>query len=223
MSSNHTPTAVSHKSAPPSITIDKTTDSGLPELLLDGATTDNNPTTASSSNNDNDDDDEDDRERERDKDLEDVITYRGIYLPTLTNRFKEKRLETAYQRYACRQRQKSLVIVNFIDLVVKIVTLTLTLTLSLNNAARRNKPSLQFPEDDGYNGGECSELDSFNRCLPRSSDSNNINNDKDKPFGLNPHVTTIIIWTGISAAANVILGTLAWWKRFGKLRSWGVF
>src|SRR5271156_1795368 len=29
----------------------------------------------------------------RQKDLDDVITYRGIYLPTLTNRFKEKKLE----------------------------------------------------------------------------------------------------------------------------------
>lgn len=34
---------------------------------------------------------------------ENVSIYRGIYLPTLSNRFKEKKLETAYQRYACRQ------------------------------------------------------------------------------------------------------------------------
>lgn len=33
----------------------------------------------------------------------DALTYRGIYLPTLTNRFRDKKLETAYQRYACRQ------------------------------------------------------------------------------------------------------------------------
>jgi len=33
----------------------------------------------------------------------DALTYRGIYLPTLTNRFNDKKLETAYQRYACRQ------------------------------------------------------------------------------------------------------------------------
>lgn len=32
-----------------------------------------------------------------------VFTYRGIYLPTLTSRFSDKKLETAYQRYACRQ------------------------------------------------------------------------------------------------------------------------
>ena len=40
----------------------------------------------------------DDEDGERD-----ATTYHGIYLPTLTNRFKEKKLETAYQRYACRQ------------------------------------------------------------------------------------------------------------------------
>lgn len=33
----------------------------------------------------------------------DTLTYRGIYLPTLTNRFSDKKLETAYERYACRQ------------------------------------------------------------------------------------------------------------------------
>jgi len=47
--------------------------------------------------------DEDDGER-------DATTYRGIYLPTLTNRFKEKKLETAYQRYACRQVRSTLLI-----------------------------------------------------------------------------------------------------------------
>ena len=30
-------------------------------------------------------------------------TYKGIYLPMLTNRFNDKKLEAAYQRYACRQ------------------------------------------------------------------------------------------------------------------------
>ena len=33
----------------------------------------------------------------------DVSVYRGIYLPTFTNRFKCKKVEMAYQRYACRQ------------------------------------------------------------------------------------------------------------------------
>lgn len=45
-----------------------------------------------------DDDPEEDPNSESD-----AITYRGIYLPTLTNRFRDKKLETAYQRYACRQ------------------------------------------------------------------------------------------------------------------------
>ncbi|XP_046393451.1 adenylate cyclase type 8-like isoform X2 [Ischnura elegans] len=48
------------------------------------------------------------------------MVYRGIYFPSLTNSFREKRLEMAYQRYSHRQRQKSLIIVNIVDLLLKI-------------------------------------------------------------------------------------------------------
>jgi hypothetical protein len=49
--------------------------------------------------------DRDDQEEESTVES-DALTYRGIYLPTLTNRFNDKKLETAYQRYACRQVRK---------------------------------------------------------------------------------------------------------------------
>ena len=39
----------------------------------------------------------------------DVSVYRGIYLPTFTNRFKCKKVEMAYQRYACRQVSVALI------------------------------------------------------------------------------------------------------------------
>lgn len=45
----------------------------------------------------------DDHHRDESGMESDSLTYRGIYLPTLTNRFSDKKLETAYQRYACRQ------------------------------------------------------------------------------------------------------------------------
>ncbi|XP_075236866.1 adenylyl cyclase 78C isoform X2 [Lycorma delicatula] len=65
-------------------------------------------------------------------DMEDVfkkgIIYKGIYWPTLTNSFKEAHLEFSYQRYSHRQRQKSLIIVNFVDLLLKIIYLYLLLT-----------------------------------------------------------------------------------------------
>ena len=49
------------------------------------------------------------------------IVYRGVYCPSLSNSFRELHLELAYQRYTHRQRQKSLIIVNFVDALLKIV------------------------------------------------------------------------------------------------------
>jgi adenylate cyclase 8 len=49
------------------------------------------------------------------------IVYRGVYCPSLSNSFRELHLELAYQRYSHRQRQKSLIIVNLVDALLKIV------------------------------------------------------------------------------------------------------
>jgi hypothetical protein len=49
--------------------------------------------------------------------------WRGIYLPTLTSSFCSQPLELAYQRYSHRQRQKALMIVNCVDLAVKLALL----------------------------------------------------------------------------------------------------
>jgi len=49
------------------------------------------------------------------------IVYRGVYCPSLSNSFREVHLELAYQRYSHRQRQKSLIIVNLVDALLKIV------------------------------------------------------------------------------------------------------
>ncbi|KAM3960148.1 adenylyl cyclase 78C [Aphomia sociella] len=46
--------------------------------------------------------------------------YKGIYWPSLTNSFKDEAIETSYQRYSRRQRQKSLIMVNVVDLALKI-------------------------------------------------------------------------------------------------------
>lgn len=47
-------------------------------------------------------------------------TYKGIYWPCLTNSFHHKHLELAYLRYSHRQRQKALIIVNLVDLLLKV-------------------------------------------------------------------------------------------------------
>ncbi|XP_073837834.1 adenylyl cyclase 78C isoform X2 [Musca autumnalis] len=46
---------------------------------------------------------------------------KGILCPSLTNSFKQSSLERAYLTYTHRQRQKSLIIVNFVDFILKIV------------------------------------------------------------------------------------------------------
>ncbi|XP_070148669.1 adenylyl cyclase 78C isoform X1 [Polyergus mexicanus] len=51
------------------------------------------------------------------------VLYKGIFLPSLTNSFHNKHLETSYLLYSNRQRQKSLITLNIVDLGLKI-TLT---------------------------------------------------------------------------------------------------
>ena len=46
--------------------------------------------------------------------------YRGIYLPSLSGKLQDERLEIAYQKYSHRQRQKSLLLVNAADLCLKV-------------------------------------------------------------------------------------------------------
>lgn len=48
------------------------------------------------------------------------LMYKGIYWPSLTNSFQSKHLELAYLRYSHRQRQKALIIVNIVDLLLKV-------------------------------------------------------------------------------------------------------
>ncbi|XP_059217173.1 adenylyl cyclase 78C isoform X2 [Stomoxys calcitrans] len=46
---------------------------------------------------------------------------KGILCPSLTNSFKQNSLERAYLTYTHRQRQKSLIIVNLVDFILKVV------------------------------------------------------------------------------------------------------
>ncbi|XP_065334949.1 adenylyl cyclase 78C isoform X2 [Cloeon dipterum] len=64
--------------------------------------------------------------------------WRGIYLPSLTSSFCSRPLELAYQRYSHRQRQKALMIVNCVDLAVK---LALLLTALLSDSEMKIKPT----------------------------------------------------------------------------------
>lgn len=47
------------------------------------------------------------------------LSYKGILFPKLLDNFGDVHLESAYQKYSHRQRQKSLLILNLIDMAVK--------------------------------------------------------------------------------------------------------
>ncbi|EEC01411.1 adenylate cyclase, putative [Ixodes scapularis] len=51
------------------------------------------------------------------------FSFRGLNFPRLTNSFKDDKLELAYQGYSHRQRQTALVIVNLIDVFLKVAML----------------------------------------------------------------------------------------------------
>lgn len=48
------------------------------------------------------------------------MLFKGIFLPSLTNSFHNKQLETSYLFYSNRQRQKSLIMLNIVDLGLKV-------------------------------------------------------------------------------------------------------
>ncbi|XP_033339591.2 adenylyl cyclase 78C isoform X1 [Megalopta genalis] len=55
------------------------------------------------------------------------VLYKGIFCPSLSNSFHSKKLETSYLHYSNRQRQKSLIMLNIVDLSLKIVLLAIWL------------------------------------------------------------------------------------------------
>lgn len=81
---------------------------------------------------DDDEDEEEEDEKEGQNQAEDDINkfytafseghmIKGILCPSLTNSFHSPSLERSYLTYSHRQRQKSLIIVNVVDMLVKII------------------------------------------------------------------------------------------------------
>ncbi|CAG2107094.1 unnamed protein product [Medioppia subpectinata] len=73
------------------------------------------------------------------------VSWKGILLPKLTNDFKDAHLEASYQRYSHRQRQKSLLILNVIDILLK---LSLLIIYAISDGT---------PPADGSDGGDATD------------------------------------------------------------------
>lgn len=83
-------------------------------------------------NDDDDDDEDEDSDKEQQTKHDDEInamytsfseglTVKGILCPSLSNSFHSHSLERSYLTYSHRQRQKSLIIVNVVDMLVKVI------------------------------------------------------------------------------------------------------
>ncbi|XP_015596433.1 adenylate cyclase type 8 isoform X2 [Cephus cinctus] len=55
------------------------------------------------------------------------VLYKGIFCPSLSNSFHSQQLETSYLHYSNRQRQKSLIMLNIVDLFLKIALISIWL------------------------------------------------------------------------------------------------
>lgn len=64
--------------------------------------------------------------------------WRGLLCPSMSNSFRAKSLERSYLTYTHRQRQKSLILVNIVDLVLKIA-LAVVWSLLRNNSKVRSR------------------------------------------------------------------------------------
>lgn len=114
-------------------------------------------------------------------------------MPTLLNSLWtgtfENRLESAYQRYSHRQRQKSLIVVNGVDVALKIVTIIL-ISVNYNSTIENHQ--------------DCS-MDGFNRTSCIDSNAN-----EDFP----QYANNILIWTCCLIIVNAILCLISWFWRF---------
>ena len=70
----------------------------------------------------------------------------GIYLPSLSGRLQDPKLEDAYQKYSYRQRQKSLFLVNLSDLLLKLLVLAKLFCLVRTQVVTTNHDHCYFEE-----------------------------------------------------------------------------
>lgn len=61
---------------------------------------------------------------------------KGILCPSLTNSFKQHSLERSYLTYTHRQRQKSLIIVNLVDFMLKVTLAIIWFSRQQNRNAK---------------------------------------------------------------------------------------
>ncbi len=124
--------------------------------------------------------------------------YKGIYLPSLSGKLQDDRLEAAYQRYAHRQRQKSLMLVNTADLCLKAMVVMKVLCVVDEG---ESKVTDQVVEEEAADG-----LMVTKTC-----------------YLVTPYqFTSLLAWLGVAAAINLLLSVVSWWRCYANhFLHWG--
>lgn len=126
--------------------------------------------------------------------------YNVLYLPSLQNvvstSFKDASLESTYQRYSHWQRQKSLIVVNAIDVVLKIITAVLVVTHQLGNSP----------------GGTHVNCPTSSECYYNNSSGSNQSQGEEELF---PTIT-VICASGLILLNLVIFSLTVCWKSFAR-------
>jgi hypothetical protein len=142
-----------------------------------------------------------------------AVVYGGLYLPSLQNglsgRFENQPLESAYQRYSHRQRQKSFIVVNGVDVALKIIAVVL---ISIHYYSGSGASVSIQQSSDCYSAADDSpaSLNSSSDCPDRSSSPEVASHHT---HGVYP--TETVTWTSCLILVNILLCLLAsCWKCF---------
>jgi len=136
-----------------------------------------------------------------------AVVYGGLYLPSLQNglsgRFENQPLESAYQRYSHRQRQKSFIVVNGVDVALKIIAVVLISIHYYSSSAAVTKSVVCSTDSP-------TSLNSSLECLNKSTSPGVT---LGHSHGVYP--TETVTWTSCLILVNILLCLLAsCWKCF---------
>lgn len=131
-----------------------------------------------------------------------TVVYGGLYLPSLQNglsgRFEDPPLESAYQRYSHRQRQKSFIVVNGVDVALKIIAAVL-ISIHYGGNAGQSEPC---------------RVNSSSSISSVACNASSLSEARDVP-SVSAYPTETVTWTSCLIVVNVLLCLLAfWWKCF---------
>lgn len=152
--------------------------------------------------------------------------YHGIYFPSLSAKLQDDRLEMAYLKYAHRQRQKSLMLVNSADIILKLIILLKVFCYIDSNDT---KDSNENP-DPGVSVyvnkistilGFFGRKTGFGQCLYFFQRS--FGSDIRTCYLVNgDQLITLICCLGSAVVINFMLGLVSWWKCYANnFLHWG--